>query len=147
MDDDFSFPSLVREQYGNCNLTLPYESSWYCQRTLHCPMVNAMHTGQWLTGISEIVEFSNAQEQHMPHHRYTHMETRTHTQRTRTQPQLSLHRCPQTSGYPQQSPHSGVIPDTGPDGHVSSSSWAGRGRRSLVQYTHHIPQLHRHTHL
>ena len=37
--------------------------------------------------------------------------------------------------------------DTGTDSHFPSSSWAGRGRRSLVQHTHHTLQVHKHTHI
>lgn len=29
-------------------------------------------------------------------------------------------------------------------GHIHSSSWAGRGRRLVVQQTHHSPQVHKH---
>ena len=37
--------------------------------------------------------------------------------------------------------------DTGTDSHIPSSSWAGRGRRSLVQHTLHTLQIHKHTHI
>ena len=50
----------------------------------------------------------------------------------------------QRHGRSHRWPHTGLPPDTSPDSHVPSSSWAGRGRRSLVQHTHNTLQVHKH---
>lgn len=65
-------------------------------------------------------------------HTNTHTQTYIHTNCV-TQPHISL--CP------QQPPHldsQQTQADTGTDGHVPSSSSAGRGRRLQVQHTHKL---------
>lgn len=80
MSDDFSFPSLVRQQtfwYGNSSPTLAMRELLVLSKDTSLP--NPLHTSQWLTGISEIMEGSKEPGQCMHHHRYTHVDTWTHT--------------------------------------------------------------------
>lgn len=64
----------------------------------------------------------------------------THTQRTWT---WSVNRQPQTSGASSSTPYHNS-PDTGSASHISSTSWARRDTRLLVQHTHHTLQVHKH---
>ena len=77
--------------------------------------------------------------------RYTHRHTHTHTHRGHRYGRS--HRLPQTGRCLQQHPPTRLTSDASPDNHVPSSSWAGRGRRSLVQHTHHTLQVRKHTHI
>lgn len=142
MSVDFSFPSLLRQQtfwYGNSSPTLAMREFLVLSKDTSLP--NSLHIGQWLTGISEIVEESK-ELGNVCTTTDTPTWTHGHTHWTRTQPQLWLHRCPQTRHYPQQTSHSQVSQMV-----ISSSSWAGRGWNPLVWHTHLIPQLHKHTRL
>ena len=75
-------------------------------------------------------------------HRHRHMHT--HTEDTDTAGHTVCHR--QGATFKRQHTHTGLTPDSSPDSHVPSSSWAGRGRRSLVQHTHHSSGSQAHAH-
>lgn len=75
--------------------------------------------------------------------RETHRQTQTHTRGYR---HVLSHRQPQARCWLQQRPSTQPTPDTATDRHDPSSSWAGRSR-SLVQHTHHTPQVYMHTHI
>lgn len=61
--------------YGNSSPTLAVREFLVLSKGTW--LSNSLHTGQWLIGISEIIEWSEERVQCMLHHRYTHMETWT----------------------------------------------------------------------
>lgn len=63
-----------------------------------------------------------------------HTQTHTETQR-HTYTQTMCHTA-SDKALPPAAPTFGLTADTGTDGHVASSSLAGRGRRLQVQHTH-----------
>lgn len=111
--------------YGNSGPTLTMQEFLVLSKDISLP--NSLHTGQWLTGISEIIEWSKEQGQCMHRHRYTHMVSWTYTTDKDT-----------ATAVPTQMSTDKALPSAAPTfrshtyGQVSSSSWAGRGRSLLV---------------
>ena len=74
---------------------------------------------------------------------HVHAHTKAH-RHTHTTPTWLVTQTATDKALLQQHPCTGLTSDTSPDSHVPSSSWAGRGRRSLVQHTQDTLQVHKH---